>query len=67
MVTAYKIAKKAGLEHAYIGNMHHPDYMDTYCPSCKTKVIGRASMFFAKNKLKKGKCPKCGHQVLKHF
>ncbi len=67
MVAAYRTAKKAGLQHVYIGNMHHPEYMDTYCPSCGEKVINRAGMFSTKNKLKKGKCHKCGYQVIKHF
>jgi len=67
MVTAYKIAKKAGLDFVYIGNMFHPDYMNTFCPKCNTKVINRASMFTTKNKLKQGKCPKCSYQVLKHY
>lgn len=67
MVKAYKIGKKAGLQHVYIGNMYHPDHMDTYCPGCNSKVITRSSMFSTKDSLKKGKCRKCGYQVLKHF
>jgi len=67
LLQAYKIAKNAGLEHVYVGNVYHADYMDTYCPKCNARVIERTSMFFSSNRLKDGKCAQCGYQVLKHF
>jgi pyruvate formate lyase activating enzyme len=58
---AYYIAKKAGLENTYLGNMAFENI--TYCPNCKTKLIKRDGYNVVKNILKDGKCPNCNSQI----
>ena len=38
---AYKIAKKAGIQHPYIGNVSGHPYENTYCPNCGRVLIRR--------------------------
>lgn len=38
---AYEIAKKAGIEYVYTGNILDNDTSNTYCPLCKKAVIKR--------------------------
>ena len=57
---AYEIAKGAGLEFVYIGNVYAGDRDDTYCPKCAAKVIERDGFFVEFTNLKGNKCGKCG-------
>ncbi len=62
---AYKIAKEAGLNYIYIGNYPDADLESTYCPECGFKVIERDGYVGERvtNRLKEGKCPKCGSSI----
>jgi pyruvate formate lyase activating enzyme len=40
LLRAYEIAS-AKLDYVYLGNVNIPDKSDTFCPECKTKLIGR--------------------------
>jgi pyruvate formate lyase activating enzyme len=62
LLKAGKIAKKAGLNYVYIGNIMLPEWGNTYCPKCKELVIERQWFEVTKNKLKNGKCP-CGEKI----
>jgi len=55
-----KIAKEAGLEFVYSGNIAGHDYENTYCPNCGFKAVERYSVFLKSNNLnEEGRCPKC--------
>ncbi|MBN2230635.1 MAG: AmmeMemoRadiSam system radical SAM enzyme [Candidatus Thorarchaeota archaeon] len=54
------IAKEAGLEFVYSGNIPGHDYENTYCPECGYKVIERHSVYLKSNNLnEQGLCPQC--------
>jgi pyruvate formate lyase activating enzyme len=67
MERAYKIGKEAGLEYIYVGNIQVEDGRDTVCPECGTALIRRAWFDVLENKVKNGKCPKCGHKIAGYF
>lgn len=54
---AQKIAKRAGLEYVYLGNVTVDG--DTYCPMCESMLIERTGYSITKNKLDNGHCPYC--------
>jgi pyruvate formate lyase activating enzyme len=55
-----QIAKKAGLEFIYSGNIPGHDYENTYCPECGFKAVERHSVFLKSNNLnEEGRCPEC--------
>ncbi|MEQ9490782.1 MAG: AmmeMemoRadiSam system radical SAM enzyme [Alphaproteobacteria bacterium] len=41
LLRACRIARAAGINHVYSGNIHHEATGSTYCPNCNAKVIGR--------------------------
>ena len=54
------IAKNAGLEFVYSGNIAGHDYENTYCPNCGFKAVERYSVFLKSNNLNEdGRCPEC--------
>ena len=54
------IAKEAGLEFVYSGNIPGHDYENTYCPECGFKAVERHSVYLESNNLSEdGRCPKC--------
>lgn len=57
---AYDLAKKAGLEFVYLGNVWAGDRDDTYCPACGAKVIDREGFSVRSTKLKGTSCGSCG-------
>jgi pyruvate formate lyase activating enzyme len=56
------IAREAGLNFVYEGNIHG-GAKDTICPACGAKVIRRSWHNVIENNLKEGKCGKCGAAV----
>ncbi|MEM4662956.1 MAG: AmmeMemoRadiSam system radical SAM enzyme [Candidatus Diapherotrites archaeon] len=58
---AYNVAKDAGLNYVYIGNV--PEQQNTYCPKCKKAVIERVGYRIKIIGLKKGKCTYCGYDL----
>ena len=54
------IAKEAGLEFVYSGNIPGHDYENTYCPECGFKAVERHSVYLESNNLsEEGRCPRC--------
>ncbi len=41
LLRARSIAKKCGLNHVYVGNIHHNQAQGSYCSGCGAEVIGR--------------------------
>lgn len=63
---AYSIAKKAGLNYVYVGNLPHDKGSNTYCPNCNHLIIGRRGYSFTKIDITKDKkCPNCGYDFKK--
>ena len=56
---AYNIAKKAGINYVYLGNVRS-DKESTYCPECNKKVIERNGFMIGKVN---DKCS-CGYEIL---
>jgi pyruvate formate lyase activating enzyme len=60
LLDIHSIAKAAGLQFVYIGNISSKDYDNTYCPSCKNLLVKRIGFSAQIMGLSKGKCRKCG-------
>jgi pyruvate formate lyase activating enzyme len=59
---ALAIAREAGLNFVYEGNIHD-GAKDTVCPSCRTVLIRRSRHNVTDNNLRDGNCDKCGHTI----
>lgn len=55
---AVKMARKEGIEFAYIGNVSGHKYENTYCPQCNELLIHRRYNVL-ENKIIGGQCPQC--------
>lgn len=62
MIKALELGR-AELDYVYLGNFPYPGGSDTYCPRCRTRVLGRG-WGKVKSWLKGKECPKCGCEVL---
>jgi pyruvate formate lyase activating enzyme len=60
---AYGIAKKAGIDYVYLGNVFAGDRDDTYCPKCGTRVIDREGFWVRSMNLQGDRCGKCGARL----
>lgn len=60
LLRARDIAMKNGVRYAYVGNIAHGDGEDTYCPSCRQRVIGRQGYAIVSWNVKKNGCASCG-------
>lgn len=61
--TARVLARKAGLEYVYIGNIPGHEGENTYCPHCQKLLVRRRGYQIHENNLKKGQCLKCGKKI----
>lgn len=59
----YKIAKRNGLNYAYIGNVPGNPYESTYCPACGGCAIKRYGFYILEWNIDNGKCKGCGHKI----
>jgi pyruvate formate lyase activating enzyme len=60
---AVEIAKREGVEFAYIGNVPGHRYENTYCPRCNELLVNRSSYLVVENKIKEGRCWRCGKEI----
>jgi len=60
---AHELAKKAGLEYVYIGNVPGSTEDNTYCPKCNALLIERQGFIINLNRVKNSACGKCGTKV----
>ena len=60
---ARALAYSAGLEYVYIGNVPGHEGENTFCPSCKKKIIHRTGYIVGEVDLKAGKCKYCGKPI----
>jgi len=65
LLRAYELGKSAGLKFVYPGNLPGSvgERENTYCPSCHELLIRRYGFYVKENRMKGGKCPKCGAAV----
>ncbi|UCE80899.1 MAG: AmmeMemoRadiSam system radical SAM enzyme [Methanobacteriota archaeon] len=63
MLSAHNIAKKAGLDFVYIGNVPAGDKDNTYCPRCGTLAIRREGFAVTSLELNDNRCTKCGKSL----
>ena len=59
---ARRVAKEVGLHYVYEGNIFS-DAGSTYCPACGELLVKRGWQSVQRNRLRNGKCFKCGHVV----
>jgi len=64
---ARDIALKNGIKYVYVGNVHNLEGQTTYCPNCNEPLIIRDWHSVIDNKLKEGKCWKCGAEIAGRF
>src|SRR5262249_2434498 len=68
LVRARELAKKAGLTHVYVGNVHDREGDATYCPGCGDAIIERDWYQLLAYRLDEhGHCPKCGYALEGRF
>jgi len=61
---AWQMAKDAGLEYPYVGNVAGHEYENTYCPGCGTLLVDRSVFQVARNAITGDKkCPDCGYGI----
>jgi pyruvate formate lyase activating enzyme len=60
---ARKIAVEAGVKFVYLGNVPGHEAQDTYCPSCKKKILDRSGFRVSGNHIIDGKCDYCGESI----
>ncbi|OGV49067.1 MAG: AmmeMemoRadiSam system radical SAM enzyme [Lentisphaerae bacterium GWF2_52_8] len=63
LLRARQIAHAEGLQYVYIGNVSLPDAENTRCPACGALLIRRIRYSVMENKIKNGKCYKCGKEI----
>ncbi|HVQ00659.1 MAG TPA: AmmeMemoRadiSam system radical SAM enzyme [Candidatus Thermoplasmatota archaeon] len=59
----HKVAKQAGLQYVYLGNLPHGEYENSYCPSCGVLLIERHGYNISQRAVAQGRCMKCGTSV----
>ena len=69
---AYELARAAGLNYVYAGNIHSPREQTTYCPGCKRAVIERNGYTLGNYAVDcdgsgAGRCTHCGTAIPGHF
>jgi pyruvate formate lyase activating enzyme len=52
-----------GLKYVYIGNIPRHTGENTFCPSCKGKVVSRTGFMVREVRLQSGKCGFCGQAI----
>ena len=68
LVRARDIARQAGLNHVYTGNVHHEQGDTTYCPACQAALVVRDWYQIKQYRITPdGHCPDCGAAIAGRF
>jgi pyruvate formate lyase activating enzyme len=59
---AHGIAKEAGVEYVYLGNVPGHEYENTFCPECGELLIERTG-YHVRKRISKPTCPECGRSI----
>ena len=60
---AREIGFEAGLKYVYEGNVPGEGGENTYCPDCRELLITRIGFRISEDRIKGGRCPKCGAEI----
>jgi pyruvate formate lyase activating enzyme len=60
---AREIGFQTGLKYVYEGNIPGQGGENTFCPQCKELLIERLGFSISDNRIKDGKCSRCGSQI----
>ena len=60
---ARDIAREAGLDFVYVGNILEEDAANTFCPSCRALLVERRGYTVLRNDVTEGRCPKCRTEI----
>lgn len=63
LMGAFDLAKKSGLKFVYLGNVHHGDYENTYCPNCGNLLIERYGFSATMKGLEGDRCERCRERI----
>ncbi|NLX99546.1 MAG: AmmeMemoRadiSam system radical SAM enzyme [Rhodopirellula sp.] len=64
---AHRIARAAGLQYVYTGNVSDREHQSTFCPGCGRVVIERDRYFLGVYALDGNQCRQCGAQIHGRF
>ncbi len=64
---AYQIARAAGLQYVYTGNVSDREHQSTFCPGCGSVVIERDRYFLGAYALDGNRCRQCGRKIEGRF
>ena len=67
LLKAHEIARKAGLNYVYVGNVNDGDNQSTYCPECRALLIERHWYQLGQYNMKGHQCGACGTSIAGHF
>ena len=67
LIRAYDIAKNAGLQFVYVGNVDDVQRHSTYCPKCGNLLIQRNWYELGTYELTGNACNACGATIAGHF
>ncbi|MET1125188.1 MAG: AmmeMemoRadiSam system radical SAM enzyme [Archaeoglobaceae archaeon] len=59
---AVEVARSAGVEYVYAGNVWGHKYENTYCPNCGELIIERRGFYVKRVNLEDTRCPSCGYR-----
>ncbi|WP_153557461.1 AmmeMemoRadiSam system radical SAM enzyme [Roseimaritima sediminicola] len=63
LIRAHEVARRAGLNYAYVGNVHDGDRSSTYCPGCGELLIQRDWYQLGTYALSGNACSRCGTTI----
>lgn len=63
LIRARSIAVQQGIKYCYLGNVHNEEGQTTFCPNCNEPLVKRDWHSVNYNKIKDGKCFKCGQII----
>ena len=67
LLQAHEIARKAGLNYVYVGNVNDGDNQSTRCPECRALLIERHCYELGQYNMKGHQCGVCGTTIAGHF
>lgn len=67
LITAFELARSAGLNYVYVGNVHDVYRQSTRCHQCETLLIERDWHQIGRYSLSGNHCPSCDAQIPGHF
>lgn len=63
LLEAHDVARQAGLQYAYVGNVHDVSRQSTYCPDCNQLLIERDWYQLGRYAMNGNQCANCGSKI----